>query len=90
MVDSTGKKLDDTQEQELRLALRAILQTLEGRKYLWHLMGLCGTFKQPFGGDVNRTIFNCGQQNIGQVILGEVLAVSPEAYQRMLQENQNG
>ena len=70
--------------------MRAILHMREGRDYLWHLMGLCGTFKQPFGGDTNKTIFNCGQQNIGQVILGEILAVDPGAYQRMIQENEHG
>jgi hypothetical protein len=68
-------------------ALRSLVRTYEGRRYVWWLLEVGKVGQQPFNTDPYATAFNSGQLNVGQQILAHLTEVAPEAYLQMIQEN---
>ena len=71
------------------VGLAHLVQSAEGRFYLWSLLEACRVFAQPFNGNALETAFRCGEQNIGQQILAHLNEVSPDAFFLMMKENQD-
>src|SRR5882672_4779767 len=66
---------------------RQIMSTLAGRAWMHDLLLSCSIFRTPFvfsAPDV--TAFNCGSQNIGLRIFGDVAANCPHEYTLMMTE----
>lgn len=57
---------------------------------MWRMLGLTGLYDNPFrpGDPQGTTEFNCGRQNIGQVLNGEIHLICPEQYPVMVKEYQ--
>ena len=70
--------------------LRFVLNDQRGRRVINRLLEKTGVYRNPFTGN-SETYFRCGEMNIGQFIVAEVQAVSPESYTNLLKEfNENG
>jgi hypothetical protein len=86
---------DLTKEQKNKRAkeiedLRFVLNDQRGRRVINRLLEKTGVYRNPFTGN-SETYFRCGEMNIGQFIVAEVQAVSPESYTNLLKEfNENG
>lgn len=63
-----------------------ILSTTQGRRFLWKVLEQCGVYRNAMTGS-SQTFFNLGQQSIGQSLLAEITAASPEAWVQMMKEN---
>lgn len=60
----------------------------QGRRFMWRLLGVTGVFRTPFvQGGGGLTEFNCGQQNVGQLMLAEIHEHCPERYHEMTKEH---
>lgn len=69
-------------------ALRALVGTAYGRKYLWWLLQIGKVGMQPMtSADPTLTAFNCGALNVGQQILAHLTEISPDGYLQMMKEN---
>lgn len=69
-------------------AVRALLQHVEGREYLYWLMEIGHIGRNPFASNALITSFNCGELNVGQQIQSHIIEVAPDGYLRMLKEKQ--
>jgi hypothetical protein len=67
--------------------LRVLLSTFNGRVYLWHLLEIGKWNTQPFSPDEKVMSFNCGELNVGQRVLDEIINVDPSGFVTMMQEN---
>ena len=67
--------------------LRKLLDTYEGRHWLWKIISEAGTHSCSFvGGYPDVTAFNEGARKFGTIILNEVLTCEPNAYMVMRME----
>jgi len=64
--------------------IRSILKTEYGKRFIWKLLGICGTFHQSIVmGSPDASAFNEGRRSIGNTLLAQVLEVRPESYIEM-------
>lgn len=66
--------------------LRHILSSVQGRRFIWGLLGKCHVFKTSFTGN-STTFFNEGKRDIGLRVLAYVNEAGPELYITMMQES---
>jgi len=64
-----------------------ILDKLEGRRFLWRLLGVSGVYNISFTGENNLTNFNEGKRCVGNQLLGDIMEANPDAYLQMINEN---
>lgn len=76
-----SKEIDD--------ALRVVLASKEGRKYIYELIDFCGLHRGGFVSNGSQTFFNEGQRNVALKIFGDVGRVDPNAYLKMIEETKN-
>ena len=72
------------------LYLRSAMATPEGRSWFFHLLERCHVFHQPFTSNALTTAFNCGEMNIGQQVLVDVMTFCPDQYLLMMREHNDG
>lgn len=65
--------------------LKFILETEQGRSYLYELLDFCGLYKGSFTGN-SETFYREGQRNVGLKIFADIGRVAPEAYIKMMSE----
>lgn len=73
------KKLIDDQ---IHNDLKYILDSEQGRRFVWRILEMTGLFKSSFTGS-SETYFLEGQRNIGLKLLAEVMNCDPQAYMKM-------
>lgn len=79
------EKLDRIRRDE---GLKALVETQNGRFYLWHILGVAKAIgHNAMGASPYETAFNCGMQNVGQQILSHLVEVAPDSYLLMIKEN---
>lgn len=81
------KEVDDLARQHCLDVMRALLSRDNGRVFLWHLLQLGKWNVQPFSLDSNAMSFACGETNVGNAIMAEILEADPEGFVRMMKEN---
>ena len=86
-VDTADMKERSARERELN-EMRVVLSTVEGRRWLWRLLGKCKTFESIYESSA-RIHYNSGQQDIGFRIIQEIDAADPEMFFKMRNENLN-
>ena len=84
-VKAAKEKEESRQERELN-DVRHVLNSKEGRRFLWRYLGECGMFRTSFTGN-SETFFKEGERNIGLKIMSDITAASDEAYFLMMKEN---
>jgi hypothetical protein len=69
--------------------VRSLLNSEEGRRYLWRLLSRCRVYKSSFTGS-SETFFLEGQRHVGLAILDDIMDAEPDAYLLMIKENRKG
>jgi hypothetical protein len=87
-VKSAAQKEKFKREQELR-DVAFVLSSEQGRRFIWRYLGLTGTDRQSFTGDVNWGLFNEGQRSIGALIKMDIIASDPMALIKMMTESKS-
>jgi hypothetical protein len=64
-----------------------LLSSINGRRFLWGLLELCGVFSAGMSGD-NYTYFYAGQRSIGTTILKDIMEIDPDAFAKMMKEKE--
>lgn len=84
-----ARKIATLEESMMDKAISALAESAEGRLFLWWLLqqGRVGT--QPFTSNALTTAFQCGELNIGNIILERIIRADPAIYVRLQQENMN-
>lgn len=66
--------------------LRTVLATVEGRRWIWALLGKCKVNQSIM--QTNATIYYlAGRQDLGNELMGEVIACDPELFLLMQREH---
>ena len=75
-------------DRELRLkAVVELLDTVSGRTFLWWVLGVSKAVgHQPFRLDSHATAFECGQVEVGNQILAEIIEAVPSGFVGLMQE----
>jgi hypothetical protein len=82
-----NKRQGEARARELRriAGIKHLLESPEGRLWLWELLSFCGVSKTSFDG-TSRTYFNEGARNVGLRITADLTRHFPEKYVQMLRE----
>jgi hypothetical protein len=67
------------------LGLQRLLDSPEGRLWLWDLLSFCGVSRTSFDG-TSKTYFNEGARNVGLRLQADLTRHFPERYVQMLRE----
>jgi hypothetical protein len=86
-VEKLKRRWQRDDEFKIDSAVSQMLESVEGRKFLWWLLGIGRVGMQPFAGNALQTAFGCGELNVGQRILDRIISVSPEGYLKMMEES---
>lgn len=88
--DLTTGELKAQWEQHDRLEIETVYTSLlnspSGRKFLFYLLGLGKIGHNPFTSNALSTSFACGELNVGQRILADILSANPEGWILMQRE----
>lgn len=88
-VNKARKKASRTRADRLRF-VEAAMSHEEGRAWFYDLLNRCKVFNQPFvDGDPHKTSFKCGELNIGNQILADIMDAAPDRYSIMVQEGRS-
>jgi len=68
------------------LALRTVMQTVEGRHVIWRLLVRAGAFQTSFSQNSMVMAHNEGRKDIGYFLLAQIEQVCPELYRKMADE----
>ena len=79
-----AKTKDEVREE----GLRQLLNSAQGRAWMWGLLEQCDPYRTPFNTDALQMSFNCGESNVALKLIGEIHRVAPESYLVMMKENQ--
>ena len=82
-VASRAAKADDDAR---RVFINTIMGVASGRAYVHDLLVYCHVFAQPFAADPHDTSFRCGQLDVGQVLLRDIMSFCPDNYVTMMRE----
>ncbi len=84
-IKAAKTKEESKRDQELNDTAH-VLSSVQGRRFLWRLLGVCHVFKTSFTGN-STTFFNEGKRDIGLRVLGDINEASPDGYLKMMQES---
>lgn len=77
----------EKQVRELELSdLAVVLNSPEGRRVMWRLLGYCRVFAEVFADNPTQMAFNCGGRNVGLFLMNEITATDETAYFLMMRE----
>jgi hypothetical protein len=91
--DSTNPRHIAIQRREAKASdeargtfINTIMGMVNGRAYVHDLLVRCHVFAQPFSADALLTAFACGELNVGQRVLADVMLHCPDNYITMMRE----
>lgn len=84
-----AKSEENRIENRSREDLKAVVSTVNGRRFIWKYLDLCGIYKTTFTGG-SETFFLEGKRAVGLTLLKDVIDASPETFIVMQKENQGG
>lgn len=77
--------MDEQRQKETDEALKFVLQSTQGRNYLYELLDFCGLHRGTFTGN-SETFYREGMRNVGIKLFADIGRVDPDAYIKMVQE----
>lgn len=86
---SKAKRNDKTKRDQEISDLRFMLQTIQGRRFVWRLIGHCKVFETVWSPSA-AIHYNSGQQDVGHFIMAELLAANENALLQMMKESKEG
>lgn len=81
-VKKAGPKAKRRRERELA-DIRMILQSEEGKRFIWNLIRRCGVFEVNVD-PTSRVYFHEGRREIGLKVLADVTEADPDTLVRMM------
>jgi hypothetical protein len=66
--------------------IQTLMSTEDGRRFVREHLELARIGANPFNPDPLKTAFNCGELNIGQRFMAEVMNATPQLYMQMMAE----
>lgn len=81
----TRKRKDESIRDRELADLKLVMDSLEGRRFVWRLLDKAGVFRTSFTGN-STTFFNEGMRNMGLVVLADVHEACAEQYIQMMTE----
>jgi hypothetical protein len=63
-----------------------IMSCEDGRRWIRETLELAHVGLNPFNTDALKMAFNCGEANVGQRIMAEVMNATPQMYMQMMAE----
>lgn len=81
----TRKRKDESIRDRELADLKMVMDSLEGRRFVWRLLDKAGVFRTSFTGN-STTFFNEGMRNMGLVVLADVHEACAEQYIQMMTE----
>lgn len=66
--------------------LKYILQSQQGQRFVWRLLGGCGVFELSYRQSGSETMFNEGRRSVGLKLLAEVTKAEPTKLIAMMQK----
>jgi len=81
------KKIKPIEAESSHLIVRAIMERMEGRQWLYSKLDMCGVFTAPIvPGDPYGAHVLIGMQAVGQNLLNDIIQASPDNFYLMTQE----
>lgn len=87
-VQEAGNRAKRIRINELN-DLRFILQTTQGRRFLWRLLSRCKAFHSVWEPSA-KIHYNSGQQDVGHFLMAEIVEANEEAFLQMMKESKQG
>lgn len=87
-VKEASRKVKDLDAARIE-DLRAVLQTIEGRRFLWRTLEHCQVFGTIWHGSA-LIHYNSGRQDVGHYLMDQITQADPEAMVQMIKENKKG
>lgn len=81
-VDRAKQKEKFNREDELK-DLQFILNSIEGKRFVWRYLEKCGVFQSSFTGN-SETYFREGERNIGLQLLADITEANVESLIEMM------
>nr|BDD45122.1 hypothetical protein 11 [bacterium] len=78
----------DDSETRTRLAVQTVMQSRNGRRFVFELLEQCGVLESSFTPDALQTAFNEGKRNAGLFVMRLLDQHSPQEYFTMMSEAQ--
>lgn len=66
-----------------------VLSTVQGRRFIWRLLGFCGVRQTVYATDPHHTYFLEGKRTVGLKLHADIEEHRPEAYLEMINENKS-
>ena len=88
-VEKLKRRWEREDNAEIEVAVNALLQVPNGRRFLWWLLAVGKIGNQPFSPEASITAFNCGELNVGNQIMGRLMEVNPDGYTAMMKDMLN-
>lgn len=77
-----SKRWDDKRAK----VILSIMFTEDGRRWMREVLELCRIGDNPFSKDALIMSFRCGEINIGNQLMAQVMNVAPQQYMQMMNE----
>jgi hypothetical protein len=78
----SAKALDESYDN----VVNSLMGVVDGRAYIFDLLTYCHVFAQPFSADPYNTAYGCGQLDVGQILLRQIMRICPDQYVQMTRE----
>lgn len=82
-----AKKVSALREAQINKGLSRLVETSEGREFLWWLLQIGKWATQPHSANALNTAFACGELNVGQQIVDRLLRENPAVLVQMLKDH---
>lgn len=81
------KKKSEEQRQSMLSIVQMIMDTMQGRQWMWAKLDICGVFTAPIvPGDPYGSHVLSGIQAVGHNLLNDIMMASPQNFSLMAQE----
>ena len=82
----TAARTERTAAEQAKADLRAVLQTPQGRRVLWRVLGRAHLFESGWSPDTAAVHFAAGERNVGLWLVHEINAADASAFIGMMQD----
>src|SRR6516164_5649150 len=80
------RRSDRASQESVDAFLRHSMGLVDGRRYFHGLLVRCHVFANPYTGRAGTTAFACGELNVGQQVLADIMRIAPDEYVQMMRE----
>lgn len=82
--EARREKEERKANDRLKLAIRNVLKSEDGYLLVWHILGLCDNYSDPFTAERGKTDYLLGRQSIGLDIIRTLQDIEPTLYPSLL------